>query len=69
MKVYTGNKFVIDPNTDPLIRPYPLNRNVDLMDKTMTCGANNWYFENRTLDFVVTRFGNCMVHVYVTNSA
>lgn len=36
LKVYTGNKFVVDPSVDPLIRPYPLNRNVDLMDKIMT---------------------------------
>jgi len=68
LKVYTGLKYEIDPNVDTLVRPYPLNRNVDLMDKLLTCGANNFYFEDRTIEFVLTRYKDCMVHIWKTNS-
>ena len=38
------------------------------MDKLMTCGANNFYFDNRTIDFVLVRWKDCMVHIHETNS-
>lgn len=48
-----------------LVKPYPVKNGVpeDLMSHTDICGANNFHFENGTIEFVVNGKANCQVRI------
>ena len=63
------------------VRSYPLKKasdcptneyctsaKYDLWKKQHICGANIFYYDNRTIAFVVNKDPDCMVHIIETNS-
>ena len=55
--------------TESIKKPFPIQQGVpeDLNDHTSTCGANNYHYENGTIEFVVSGGDNCQVRVRLTN--
>lgn len=56
--------------TDILVKPFLIknNQTVDLSQHLDFCGANNFYYENGTIEFVVNGVNNCQVRVVVINT-
>lgn len=54
---------------DIIVKPYPIRSGVpvDLNTKTDICGANNFYYENGTIEFVVNGIANCQVRVRLSS--
>lgn len=54
---------------DILVKPYPIRSGVpvDLRNKTSICGANNFYYQNGTIEFVVNGQSNCQVRVRLSS--
>lgn len=54
---------------DQMIRPFPIREGVaeDLTNHVDTCGANNFHFENGTIEFVVNGKDNCQVRVRLSS--
>lgn len=53
---------------DTIIPSFPSNNYGNLMqDHTTTCGANNYFFANNTIHFVITNVPSCQVRVYQKN--
>ncbi len=52
-----------------VVKPFPLKNNVtvNLRDHSNQCGANNFYYGNGTIEFVVNGIANCQVRVRLTN--
>ena len=50
---------------DQIVKPFPIREGVpeDLTTHTSTCGANNFHFENGTIEFVVNGNNSCQVRV------
>jgi len=42
-----------------LVHPFPFERPENLDDHVTTCGANNYYFNNSTIHFVITNVPTC----------
>lgn len=53
---------------DVIVPYYPFDRQPDLNLHTNICGANNYFFRNRTIHFVVHGDMNCLVRVRLINS-
>lgn len=51
------------------MKPYPIKSGVaqDLNAKTNICGANNFHYQNGTIEFVVNGIGNCQVRVRLSS--
>ena len=51
--------------TDIIVRPFPINngQGVDLRNHVGVCGANNFHYDNGTIEFVVNGKANCQVRV------
>lgn len=52
-----------------IVKPYPAVENVweDLSKHTSTCGANNFYYNNGTIEFVLNGVNSCQVRVKLSN--
>lgn len=44
-----------------VIRPYWKEDKVDLSTKVHSCGANNYFFSERYVEFILTAEKNCIV--------
>jgi hypothetical protein len=55
--------------TNILVKPFQIVNGVavDLAKYTNVCGANNWYYWNSTIEFVVNGKSNCQVRLTVSN--
>jgi len=55
--------------TDILVKPFLINNGVptDLRDYVDVCGANNFHYNNGTIEFVVNGKANCQVRVRLSN--
>jgi len=55
--------------SDILVKPYPIRSGVavDLTTKTDICGANTFFYENGTIEFVVNGINNCQVRVRLSS--
>lgn len=55
--------------TDILVKPYPIKSGIpqDLNTKTSICGANNFHYQNGTIEFVVNGIANCQVRVRLSS--
>lgn len=62
-----------------IVQPFPIKKVVDangvvtnvgqdLTKKTTICGANNYYADTNTIEFVVTGNANCLVRVRQVNN-
>lgn len=54
-------------NNGVTVNPYHPDLNINLMDKVDICGANNYYFRNRTIHFVFNGDIDCMPEVKLLN--
>lgn len=50
------------------VTPFKLFNNVDLNTKVDTCGAYNFFYDNRTIAFVINRLDDCQVELSLTSS-
>ena len=52
-----------------VVKPFPLKQNVweDLQSHTNECGANNFYYTNGTIEFVLNGINNCQVRVRLSS--
>jgi len=44
---------------DDIVPSFPFNRPENLENHSKTCGANNYYFDNSTIHFVITNVPDC----------
>lgn len=44
-----------------IIPNFPFNAPEDLSKQVENCGANNYYYDNSTIHFVVTNMADCQV--------
>lgn len=63
---YSNSIQVLVNNT--IVKPFPFMKNESLLLHTAECGANNYYFRNRTIHFVITGDINCLVLVRLVNT-
>lgn len=51
--------------TDIIVKPFPINNGIgtDLRNHVNVCGANNFHYDNGTIEFVVNGRANCQVRV------
>jgi hypothetical protein len=54
---------------DILVKPFPIRQGVaeDLRQHTEFCGANNFYYENGTIEFLVNGANKCQVRVRLSS--
>lgn len=55
--------------TDIIVKPFMIQNgaSVDLRNHVGTCGANNFHFDNGTIEFVVNGKANCQVRVRLSS--
>ena len=58
-----------DSERNQLVRPFPIREGVpeDLSDHVGECGANNFHYENGTIEFVVNGKDSCQVRVRLSS--
>lgn len=55
--------------TDIIVKPFAINNGVatDLRNHVDVCGANNFHYDNGTIEFVLNGKNNCQVRVRLSN--
>jgi hypothetical protein len=55
--------------TDIVVKPFTITNGVrtDLRNYTDVCGANNFHYDNGTIEFVLNGKNNCQVRVRLSN--
>lgn len=62
IKYYYNNPLSIEVLVNGnKIDTFPFKAPENLLDHTNTCGANNYYFQNSTIHFVITNRPECQV--------
>jgi hypothetical protein len=62
IKYYYNNPLTVEVLVGgELIETFPFNKPENLLDHTSECGANNYYFHNSTIHFVITNRPECQV--------
>lgn len=60
IKYYYNNPLTVEVLVnDELVETFPFKAPEDLADHTHTCGANNYYYHNSTIHFVITNRPDC----------
>lgn len=64
-------EVLVKNNTDSdiLVKPFPIESGVgkDLRNYVNTCGANNFHYDNGTIEFVLNGKDNCQVRVRLSS--
>jgi len=61
-------KIVVPSLRLEVIENFPFSKPEDLTTHSTECGANNYFYDNRTIHFVVTNVPDCQVAVKLINS-